>query len=420
MAREIIDLLGLDGVEDAPIENPARLVLPHPRHGGPSLLEIRRRLAGRRYRITATPARVFIDVDPGEPEAPLIALETIARDDAAGLERMLLSVLPYVDEIVLGIDGRSKPDTLEVARRYADEVRVFTAADIGVTDEEWANNKIDFSKARNLGRARVKAPWTLVLDSDEFFVAGKDDIRELVRRADTDPAIASFKVPVVVGGALMEDAHRLARTRFRWERGTHNQLIRDGRAEPIDARIVSDLSLRALDEQQRRTAQRDRGIEEMIDDAAKGDLTAIFHLAKHRTYGSPEDFTAAVKMIEDYRLRIEPHSILSDDRAWLAMGLAFRYYEEDNLDEADRWCCRALLDGPHVVAFCLLGDIAEGQGDLQRALRWYQAACAIDEVGKLHWPGITELRYARLSGIKKAIIDPTTAPRIEDAVFGDA
>lgn len=418
MSREIIDLTGLDGFEDTTFVKSARLVLPNPRHGGPSLLEIRQALGGKgRLRISGTQARIFVDVDPGELEAPLVALETIARDDASGLERMLLSVLPHVDEIVLGIDGRSQPETLKIARAYADEVHVFEADDIGVSPDEWAANRIDFAKARNIGRARVQAPWTLVLDTDEFFVLGADDVRAKVKAA-TD-AVGSFAPDVVIGSGIFNDVHRLARTKYRWEKGTHNQLVRDRGPAPIDFKIYSDTSLRTVDEAKRRNDQRDRGIDELIEDAAKGDLTALFHLAKHRSGGTPEELAEAVRLSEDYRSRIMPHDEhLSDERAWIALGLAFRFYQEDNLDEADRWACRVLLDGPHSTAFCLLGDIAEDQGDLARARRWYQAACAIDEIGKIKWPGITELRFGRLAGIERALADPSSATTMEE-VFDD-
>ena len=74
------------------------------------------------------------------------------------------------------------------------------------------------------------------------------------------------------------------------------------------------------------------------------------------------------------------------------------------------WALRALLDGPRIVAFCLLGDLAEEQGDLLRARGWYEAACAITTQEKaIDWSGVTAMRCGRLEGIKAALKDPTTA-----------
>jgi hypothetical protein len=59
---------------------------------------------------------------------------------------------------------------------------------------------------------------------------------------------------------------------------------------------------------------------------------------------------------------------------------------------------------------CLLGDIAEEQGDLVRARGWYEAACAVTEKHKLDWPGVTELRFGRLAGICRALEGLTDDP----------
>ncbi|MBV8722259.1 MAG: hypothetical protein JO277_08925 [Candidatus Eremiobacteraeota bacterium] len=417
MSRPIIDFetVTADNLAELELPEPVRLVLPSPRRGGPKLGDVRAALAPKGcVRFSASGVRLFADVDPGEPEAPLIALDTIARSDADGLERMLFSVLPHVDEIVLGIDGRSDDETLAVARAYADTAFVFEAADIGMPLEDWnpteANprGKIDFAAARNLGRVRVKAPWALVIDSDEY-LGEADDMRKHVRGAGDD--VGGFGVPVRLGTFEHPDGQRLARTRYRWTEASHNQLLYSERRLPIGGRIVCDTSLRTLAEQAKRNAQRQVGIEEMVADAAKGNLTALFHVAKHSA-GVDDDINEAVRLVESYRLKIEPHSPLADERAWLALTMAFRYFNEDNLGEADRWAVRALLDGPRMTAFCLLGDIAECDGDLVRARGWYECACALTEGQQIEWPGVTELRYGRLSGIRKALAVPERAREV--------
>lgn len=383
---------------------PTRLAFRNPRRAGPSVFEIRKAFGSKgKLRFSGTPKNLYVDFDPGEEDAPLIALDTIVRSDAAGLERMLLSALPHVDEIVLGVDARSDAETRLVAEAYADEVFTFTADDLHMAPAAWEANKIDFAAARNLGRARVKAPWTLVIDSDEYLSSAKD-LRWLVNWASQE--VGSFSVPVELGGFLHRDAQRLTRTRYRWTSSTHNQLIFTERVENAEALIVGDLSLRSTEEGVRRAAQRDLGIEDLIGEAAKGNLAALMHLAKHRA--GCGDIEEAVRLGEDYRLRIEPHSALSEERAWVALTLAYRFYQEDNLPEADRWAVRALLDGPRCAAFCLLGDIAEDEGDLPRARGWYEAACALTEKSRVDWPGLTEMRWGRLSGIVNAMSGLTT------------
>jgi hypothetical protein len=418
MGRQILEIVRLSKIDEVTFPEPVRFVFPPPERGGPFVSEIRRALAPKgRLRLSATAANVFADLDPGDSEPCLVALDTIVRSDATGLRRMLHSVLPYVDEIVLGVDDRSDLETLGVARAYADCVFTFGASDLKLSDEAWRANKIDFSAARNLGRQRVHASWALVIDSDEY-LRETVDLRKAVAVAPDDIGALSPTVVILEDGVQtfeQRDCQRLARTRFRWHQATHNQLRIESTIEPpkIATVIVSDLSLRAHSEVERRYIQRHEGVDDLAERAAAGDLMSLFHLAKHRT--AIGDITEAVRLVEDFRLRVEPNSPLLIQRQWLSLAMARRFFvDEGRLDEANRWACRTLLDGPSVPAFCMLGDIAESEGDLTRALRWYQAACAVQDDDRLGWPGVTELRWGRLSGIQHALTQPA-APRADPA-----
>lgn len=411
--REVLEVVSLENLHELKFPAPVRLVFPSPKRGGPSLSSIRVEVAQLgRVRFSGTANKTFADIDPALLcEQPIVALDTIVRSDAAGLERMLLSVLPYVDEIVIGVDGRSDKETLRVAQGYADCVYVFEAADIKMSEEMWNANRIDFAAARNLGRSRVHSPWTLVVDSDEFLQVNPEiDVRGLV--ADASPLNGCF-FPMVrmlgdKGQVTFEsrDHQRLARTRYRWVQPSHNQLVCTDSLPPIpiDITIVSDTSIRTQAEQARRDSQRDVGIEELTEAAAQGSLNALFHLAKHRA--GKGELEAAAKLAEDFRLRVEPNGPLSWQRQWAALAVAFNYYNADVFDEANRWAVRALLDGPSIPAFCLLGDIAEDEGDLERALSWFECACAVTDKLNISWPGLTETRWGRLAALRHATSSP--------------
>src|SRR5882672_7889737 len=138
MSRRILEVLTLDKIEDVTFPEPVRLVFLSPERGGPPVSAVRSKLTPQgRLRLSASPGRLFADLDPGFAETPMLALDTIVRSDAVGLERMLRSVLPHVDEIVLGVDGRSDAETLKVAQAYGDCVFVFEGADIGLSLEDW-------------------------------------------------------------------------------------------------------------------------------------------------------------------------------------------------------------------------------------------------------------------------------------------
>jgi hypothetical protein len=386
---------------------PARLVFLAPLRGGPAIRAIRQYLGHMgALRFSATEGRTFVDFTPG-PERRLLALDTIVRDDVAGLRRMLFSVLPHVDEIVIGIDMRSEAgDALwDLAKAYADRVHTFNGADIDMTEEAWAANKIDFSAARNRGRALVQSPWTLVLDSDEY-LRETVDLRELVSKAGPEEGAFSVLVAITDNGTPVfeqRDFQRLARSQYRWTQAAHNQLQCALNTPPahIATVIVSDTSLRGEDMVERRNAQRDQGIVDLVAAAGKGHLDALFHVAKHTAAAG--DLAKAVTLCEEFRARVVPNTRRVAQRQWVALALGFRFGREGNFAEAGRWACRALLDGASVPAFCLLGDAAEAEGDLARAVHWYQAACAVDLDDRLGWPHITDARHARLAGLQAAL-----------------
>jgi glycosyltransferase involved in cell wall biosynthesis len=430
MSRRVLEVLTLDKIVDVTFPEPVRLVFLLPDRGGPHVAAIRSTLAPQgRLRLSTSPGRLFADLDPGVPETPVLALDTIVRSDAAGLERMLRSVLPHVDEIVLGVDGRSDEATLKVAQAYGDCVFVFEGVDIGLSKEDWTpsetnpRGKINFSAARNLGRARVQAPWVLVVDSDEYLET-QADLRSVI--AAVPPEVGAFRplVRVMEGGQSIfesSDHQRLARVKYRWTEPVHNQLVCADSIEPpkIEAVIVSDPSLRDEAEQAAREAQREVGVGSLEEAALAGNLNAYFHLAKHRI--GTALLADAVRLVEDFRLRCEPNSILGWKRQWLALGIAFRFYTKENdFQEANRWAVRALLDGPSIAAFALLGDIAEDEGDLPRALAWYECACAVSDTTNLVWPRLTNLRWGRLIGLRLALSSPEATARALAMLKGDA
>jgi hypothetical protein len=388
-----------------------RFVAFGPRSGGAPVVELRRLFAGQgRVRFGGTPSRIYVDVDRLTPDSlaedrPLVALDMIARSDAAGLERAILSALPYVDEIVVGIDDRSDTETRLVAEAYADQVHTFGAAELGIPAEQWAGNRFDFAAARNLGRAKLRAPWALVLDTDEY-IRHALDWRPALRAAGDD--VAAFDLVVYDRGSRHRNNQRLARSSFRWWSAAHNQLATTGRiiADGMVCEIVHDTSTRSPEERARRSAQRSQNIEQLRDAAAAGEINALYHLALH-LLGEGKDEGA--ELAEDYRKRLEVEGPGRDHRAHLAMAAACMYYNRDDLDRADMWATRALLDGPRPEALCLKGDICEDRGDLQTALWWYECACVVEDFGLFKWQHITALKRGRRGGLRRALGLPQAA-----------
>lgn len=87
-----------------------------------------------------------------------LALVVIARDEAAHIERLLASVRPWVDRMLV-LDTGSKDDTAARAAAMGADVKQFTWCD-------------DFSAARNAALDAASADWHLVLDADEWLIDG--------------------------------------------------------------------------------------------------------------------------------------------------------------------------------------------------------------------------------------------------------
>ena len=406
MSRTIVEPAIVDPVAGfslpAPTE-PTRILLRHPCEGGIELSIIRQCVGNLgKFRISAGHKSLFVDVDPGTQPKPVVTLDIIARSDAKGLRRAIESALPFVDFVQVNIDERSDQETAQVAIALADRVDTFNAAHIGVSAEEWIADRIHFANARNLGRARVTTPWTMVLDTDEYIERAGGDIHQLIRAAHAR-GLHGLVWQINMGDFVFPDGMRLALTKYRWKSGTHNKLKYDGPDMKIDAVVRHDPGIRTEAHRERRRKQRSEGTAADLDaKAAAGDLHAMIHVIKQAAHD--RDLKKAEPICVDFRKRTELHGAYRDERIHLANQIGALYYESDNFAQATVWALRALLDGPHVDPLCLLGDIAEDTGDLEAALVWFEAACAVPK-GR-NGTGLTSMqsyRFGRREGLRRAL-----------------
>ena len=94
-----------------------------------------------------------------------LALVVIARDEAGRIARLLDSVRPWVDEMLV-LDTGSRDDTARIAAAHGARVEHFVWCD-------------DFALARNRALELAGADWHLVLDADEWLVAGGETLQAL-------------------------------------------------------------------------------------------------------------------------------------------------------------------------------------------------------------------------------------------------
>lgn len=94
-----------------------------------------------------------------------VALVVIARDEAPRIQRLLKSVAPWVDEMLV-LDTGSRDDTVALAQASGARVEHF----------RWCD---DFAAARNAALVHAHADWHLVLDADEWLMAGGPALQAL-------------------------------------------------------------------------------------------------------------------------------------------------------------------------------------------------------------------------------------------------
>lgn len=100
-----------------------------------------------------------------------VALVVIARDEAPRIQRLLRSVAPWVDSMLV-LDTGSVDDTAALA----------AACGARVERLAWCD---DFAAARNAALALADADWHLVLDADEWLIDGGPVLQALRQMAPT-------------------------------------------------------------------------------------------------------------------------------------------------------------------------------------------------------------------------------------------
>lgn len=144
-----------------------------------------------------------------------VGLVMIVRNEARGLARCLESVRPWVDDLLV-MDTGSTDDSVAIAHQHGARVGHF----------EWVN---DFSVARNAALALSPCDWRLVLDGDEWLVAGGQALHALKSQAPTFVGrVAVNSVFDQSGAQATSSLPRVLPRGCRYEGRIHEQPVFDG------------------------------------------------------------------------------------------------------------------------------------------------------------------------------------------------
>lgn len=297
-------------------------------------------------------------------DVPRLSLCMIVRDGAAMLSRCLESGRGLVDEIVV-VDTGSQDESPTIARAHGAEV---VAA-------EWRD---DFSAARNLGLARARGAWVLVLDADEWLPPESvAPIRALAAR----PPVEAFHLiqcsELPEGGVVRAAAVRLFPNRpdVRYRHPLHEE-VNASLAEaglPVRSTTIEFLHS-GYAERGRIEAKRRRNVR--IAEAALARGVGPAEALQMRYYrgcfrhdarewrAAIEDFAWCQAHAAQVRPRLAPVARIQLAECWYQLGefaLARGCLPPEPQPDA------------HPLALCLAARMARAEENGPEARRWYEA-----------------------------------------------
>lgn len=166
---------------------------------------------------------------------PKISVCMIVKNEEALLERCLESVKDF-DEIVI-CDTGSEDKTVEIAKKYTDDVHFF----------KWVDH---FGKARQFSKDKSKADWIITVDADEYLECSIEHVREVVERADKEGFVFVDTRVVPEGSEKVEGAGNWFPRIYKnipeitWHGAAHNYLAYNGEsAGTVGKSIKSDIRI---------------------------------------------------------------------------------------------------------------------------------------------------------------------------------
>lgn len=142
------------------------------------------------------------------------------RDEAADLEKTLASFRGVADQIVVGVDPRSKDRTEEIARAYADDVFMLVDPE-GPPGDRVPDGGVHFAWVRNQCIERCTGEWVFMTEGHEHLLQGQDILLNLHLLV---PEKATVGFVFREGNGCRWAFPWLFRPHLRFTRSTHNIL----------------------------------------------------------------------------------------------------------------------------------------------------------------------------------------------------
>jgi glycosyltransferase involved in cell wall biosynthesis len=297
---------------------------------------------------------------------PTLTLCMTVANEGATLEQAIDSLASMADEIVIGVDARSRDATLAIAERRATRCFVF---------EE--SRPPDFPRMRNRAIAHVDTDWALVLDGHEW-----------IEHADRIPgALETDAWSIEIQTLYEPDERRVPGLAFPFPR-IHRRHVRFAGA-PAHEEVNTPMARRTLradihvwHERKPGAAADARRVEKSGDELAtlrsawteKCDRRALFYLANGlREAGRLDEAVTA------YDTYLERPNFAEE--GWQArLYLARCHAGRRDWPSARRQFEAAVADAPERAEAAVgLGHVLLAEGDAPRAAAWFRMATALPQ-----------------------------------------
>ncbi len=292
-----------------------------------------------------------------------VSLCMIVLDEAETLMRAIESVLPVVDEIVIGIDDRTSDGSEDIARKFTRKVYRFGWQD-------------DFSTARNEMLSHCTGDWVLILDGHE--VLRKECLplfRKMLDVLPEDAEAVGFKLQMQAEDNNVSGIQlRLFRNngQVHYKGAVHNVLdCNPGRTVGFTQLVIDHL--RPTSNRELRAGQRNEMVPRKMKEALARnprDAKALYYLGIHAH--ERQDCDEAIGYYRRY-LECSDHSEERYKVLWQLGRALFQAGDKRAAREAFFDGMRERWDLPE--CYVALGDMALQEGRWEEAEHYFKLAC---------------------------------------------
>lgn len=295
----------------------------------------------------------------------------ILRNESANVEACLRSIRPHVDRIVC-VDTGSTDNTVELAKKYADHIEVFT----GCNDSDGVIQ--DFSAARNHVLTLIDPDSGFFWCDGDDIVEGAEHLRALCR--DPDPTLMylfpyEYSYDELGNVTTLHWRERLVRPigSFSWKGPVHEVLMpKDG--VHVIAKQVDLVRIKHRREGKTFESTRNlRILEKYVAGEGKGDLRSLFYFGMElKKVGRTAEARAA---LTEYVAMTG----WSDEKCIAQLELATSFLANGELDEAINWGLQAQVtkswpDPYYFIGYALHALAAKTIDDEQKLYNYRRAA----------------------------------------------